>query len=137
MSHQLHFLVRHSYDTGRAGIEIPIRLRSGSMEKRCDVKVDTGATHCIFERKQGERLGLDIERGVPEHFSTAAGGFLAYGHEVTLIVLGIETSATVYFAADPHFTRNVLGRAGWLDRVRLGLVDYDGRLYLSAYDDPV
>jgi hypothetical protein len=25
---------------------------------------------------------------------------------------------------------------GWLDRVRLGLIDYDSRLYLSAYDDP-
>jgi hypothetical protein len=30
----------------------------------------------------------------------------------------------------------VLGRVGWLNRVRLGLIDYDGRLFLSAYDDP-
>jgi hypothetical protein len=67
---------------------------------------------------------------------TVAGDFLTYAHEVNLVVLGIETTTTVYFAADESFSRNVLGRQGWLDRVRLGLVDYDGTLYLSAYDDP-
>lgn len=52
-------------------------------------------------------------------------------------MLGIETTATVYFAVEEEFPVNALGRVGWLDRVRLGLIDYDGRLYLSAYDDPV
>jgi hypothetical protein len=28
----------------------------------------------------------------------------------------------------------LLGRAGWPDRIRLGLVDHDGELYLVAYD---
>jgi hypothetical protein len=28
----------------------------------------------------------------------------------------------------------VLGRVGWLDRVRLGLVDHDGSLYLAPYN---
>jgi hypothetical protein len=51
-------------------------------------------------------------------------------------VLGIETTTTVYFAADEAFTRNVLGRQGWLNVIRLGLVDYEGKLYLSHYDDP-
>lgn len=67
---------------------------------------------------------------------TVAGDFLTYAHEVTLMVLGVETTTTVYFAAEENFSRNVLGRHGWLDRVRLGLVDYDGKMYLSAYDDP-
>jgi hypothetical protein len=43
----------------------------------------------------------------------------------------------VYFAADAAFSRNVLGRQGWIDRIRLGLVDYEGKLYLSDYSDPV
>lgn len=47
------------------------------------------------------------------------GSFLAYGHEATLIVLGIEITATIYFAADEHFPVNVLGRVGWLDRFEL------------------
>jgi hypothetical protein len=49
-------------------------------------------------------------------------------------VLGIETFSTVYFAAEEGFTRNLLGRQGWLDRVKWGLVDYEGRLFLSKYE---
>jgi hypothetical protein len=52
---------------------------------------------------------------------------------VTIEVLGIRSEATVYFAADEQFTRNVLGRTGWLDRVKLGLIDYEAKLLLSAY----
>ncbi len=48
-------------------------------------------------------------------------------------VLGIETVSTVYFAKEESFTRNALGRQGWLDRVRLGLIDYEGKLFLSEY----
>jgi hypothetical protein len=50
-------------------------------------------------------------------------------------VLEIETISTVYFAKEESFTRNVLGRQGWLDRVKLGLIDYEGKLLLSAYGE--
>jgi len=53
---------------------------------------------------------------------------------LTLNVLGIETVATVCFAKEESFTRNVLGRQGWLDRVKLGLIDYEGKLFLSEYN---
>jgi hypothetical protein len=49
--------------------------------------------------------------------------------------LGIETVSTLYFAKEEFFTRNVLGRQGWLDRVKLGLIDYEGKLLLSAYGE--
>lgn len=53
-----------------------------------------------------------------------------------MAVLGLAYDTTVYFADDPQFGRNVLGRQGWLDCVQLGLIDYDGKLYLSDYNDP-
>jgi len=31
--------------------------------------------------------------------------------------------------------RNVLGRRGFMEQVRLGLIDYEGKLYLSSYDE--
>ena len=62
-----------------------------------------------------------------------AGSFVAYGHEVTLHTLGIEFSAVVFFAADPAFTRNFLGRSGWLDRLRIGIIDHDRLLYVGPY----
>jgi hypothetical protein len=136
MTHQLRFATAYNYDPAKTGIELPLKLSFSGVEIRLDAKVDTGASHCIFERQQGERLGLDIERGLAQRFETAMGGFPTYGHEVRLNVLGVETTATVYFAAEEHFNRNVLGRTGWLDRVRFGLIDHDSRLYLSAYDDP-
>jgi hypothetical protein len=79
-------------------------------------------------------LGLDVESGRLQRFRTATGSFAAYAHEVTLETLGIGFSAVVFFAQDPAFTRNFLGRIGWLDRLRVAIVDYDLALYLGAYD---
>lgn len=98
-------------------------------------KIDTGASYCIFERKHGEALGIDSENGTPERFSTATGTFLAYSHDVTLSTTGLVFDSFVFFAANEGFTRNVLGRFGWLDRVCLGLIDYEGKLYLSLYGE--
>lgn len=135
LSEQLTFDQVYLYDIRLAGISIPVKLQCGSVAIDVEAKLDTGSTNCVFKRDQGELLGIDVDSGLPQLMRTVAGDFLTYAHEVTLIVLGIETITTVYFAADENFSRNVLGRQGWLDRVRLGLVDYDGKLYLSAYDD--
>lgn len=64
---------------------------------------------------------------------TATGAFRAYGHEVEMETLGINVVSTVYFAESEFFDRNVLGRIGWLDRVKLGLIDSESLLYLSPY----
>lgn len=61
-----------------------------------------------------ELLGIDVDSGSPQLMRTVAGDFLTYAHEVTLVVLGVETTTTAYFAADENFSRNVLGRQGWL-----------------------
>jgi hypothetical protein len=136
MSYALTFATGYEYDTTLQGITVPITLRVGAETAEFQAKIDSGADNGIFARVHGERLGLDIESGPPTRFRTAMGGFLTYGHDVTLTVLELAVVTTVYFAADPHFATNVLGRQGWLDRVRLGLIDYDSQLYLSAYDDP-
>jgi hypothetical protein len=63
-----------------------------------------------------------------------AGSFVAYEHEVTLNTLGIEFSAFVFFAADAAFGKSFVGRSGWLDRLRIGIVDYDRMLFLARYE---
>lgn len=133
MSITLNFAVSLNYDTLNSGITIPIRLYVGQDEVAFSAKLDTGSSHCIFEGKHGERLGLNIESGSPLFFSTATGRFLAYGHDLTLSVLGIEHFVTVYFIAEEGIQRNVLGRNGWLNLVQLGLIDYEGKLFLSPY----
>ena len=63
------------------------------------------------------------------------GSFLAYGHAVTLSVRGFKFDIVAYFAADETFSRNVLGRHGFLDRLLIALDDYAGKLYLRRGDD--
>ncbi len=134
MSEIINFEKLYEYDTLQSGISVIVEMSYGGESRQIRAKIDTGAENCIFERKHGERLGVEIESGREQIFSTTTGIFVAYGHELTLSVLGIETVSTVYFAKEESFTRNVLGRQGWLDRVKLGLIDYEGKLLLSAYE---
>jgi hypothetical protein len=111
MPEQLSFAISYEYNSQQVGVTVPVRLRTWAE-------------------------AIDVESGKLEKLSTVTGSFVVYGHEVTLDVLGLEIATTVYFAADENFRRNVLGRQGWLDRVRLGLIDYEGKLFLSDYNDP-
>lgn len=116
----LDFAVSHRY-ASIDGIDVPTELRVGDRKVELLARLDTGAQHCIFERKYAEALRLDVESGRPQRFVTMAGSFVAYAHEVTLYTLGIEFSAVVFFAHDPAFSRSFVGRTGWLDRLRVGI----------------
>lgn len=39
----------------------------------------------------------------------------------------------IIVAESDYFDRNVLGRIGWLDRVKLGLIEQEGTLFLGEY----
>jgi hypothetical protein len=133
MAETLEFEIVHNYKIFEVGITVEATLQNGDLSVDIDAKIDTGSTYCIFERYYGERLDLDIESGLPIKIGTATGSFQAFGHELNLSVLGIETTSTVYFAESDYFDRNVLGRIGWLDRVKLGLIDQENKLFLSEY----
>jgi len=129
----LEFDTTHQYTDAEDGIQVPIALAIGRQSVELLAKLDTGAAHCIFERKYGEMLGLAVESGRLQRFRTVAGSFAAYEQEVTIQTLGIEFSAVVFFAQDSTFNRNFLGRSGWLDRLRIAIVDYDRLLFVSPY----
>lgn len=135
MSYQLLFKKSFSYDSTQTGISIPVSLNFLGKQVVLNAKVDTGASCCIFERKYAEELDIEIESGIAQIISTAIGTFTAYGHDITMSVLDYDFDTTIYFAVSEGFNRNVLGRMGWLDRVKLGIIDYDSILYLSHYND--
>lgn len=91
--------------------------------------MDTGASFCVFGTEIAEALGLDLTRGIRKRFRTANSGFEAYGHEIELTTFGVATQSIVYFFADPMIDKDVLGRIGWLHRVRLGLNHHDSKIY--------
>ncbi len=134
MSLNLEFEKLVRYDSGRSGITVKVELRLGDDSTAFDAKIDSGSTYCVFERLHGEKLGIEIEKGLSERINTASGSFQAFAHQLTLTVEDYEFDATVYFAQDENFNRNILGRHGWLDRIIIGINDYDGKLYLSRYE---
>ena len=135
MAHTFTFRARHSYDTTQTGITIPVELSDGLKVVQINPKLDTGASFCIFERTYGEMLGLDVGGGTQALVSTANSTFQAFGHRLTMTALGLRFDVMVYFEADENIKRSVLGRLGFFDQLRLCLIDHDGELYVSKYDD--
>lgn len=91
MAEDIFFTISHLYNTLESGIVVPVNISDGKTSVRFEAKVDTGSTFCVFQRFQGERLGLDIETGIPMIMSTATAPFDTFGHTINLSVLGIET----------------------------------------------
>lgn len=132
--HGLAFTRGHSDAMRDSSTAVPVVLRSGAQFADLVASVDAGASNCLFENAHATQLGLDLRSGVLTRFQKATSNFDAYGHEIEIDVLGIVTHSLVYFFADALIRKNVLGRGGWLDRVRLGLVDHDRTILLAAYD---
>ena len=132
--HRLAFSRAHDYSSGDETVAIPVQLRFGSSFVSVVASVDTGSSFCIFGTEVADALGLELASGVRKRFRTANSGFEAYGHEIEITALGVVTHSAVYFFGDPMIDKNVLGRTGWLDRVRLGLIHHDSKIFLAPYD---
>jgi hypothetical protein len=137
MSFQLDFALRHKYRSLDTGITIDANMIHGERQFKTSAKIDTGAKSCVFQREIGEYLGIDIESGLSRRMATLTGSFMTFGHEVILQTLGLTLHSFVYFYEDREMERNILGRQGWLQLVRLGIIDHDEELYISHYNDQI
>lgn len=127
---------RHIYNSAGA-IAVPVTLVSDTTNYVDLIgKLDTGSTFCVFEGIHADMLNLDLASGLKQRIATATGVFHAYGHQLTLAAFDYEWDAMVYFAEDESFMLNVLGRIGFLDHLRVGIVDYEQTLYCGLYDEP-
>ena len=70
---RLEFSRVHSYPSTLDGISVPVVLKCGDDAVHPLGYLDTGASHCLFERRHGELLGLDIESGDRTVFGMATG----------------------------------------------------------------
>lgn len=131
---RLNFHQEHRYKGDGDGIPLEVTLIYREVIVDVTAKVDPGAAVCLFSHETGLDLGIPIEQGEPIRLGTLAGSLEAFGHEVTLQTGDIAFQSFVYFAKYPGLQRNLLGRRGWLRNLRLRLIDYDGMLFLSAYD---
>jgi hypothetical protein len=118
------------YEEAAAGILVPVRLIHGDRSVELTARLDTGAADCLFDRFYAEMLGLP-DSGVARNYRTVTGSFPAFGHEITIETLGLQWAALVFFHAMGNPAHAFLGRRGWLDRVRLGIVHDRRRLFLG------
>lgn len=133
MPYTFEFEKREIYKSFDTGITIEAILSYGGLTVNCEAKVDTGAQVCLFSRDSADILEIDVESGYREKFRTLAGTVVAYEHEVSLETLGLQFQTNIFFAESYEIKRNLLGRHGWLQLLKLGLVDYDSTIYMSPY----
>jgi len=131
---QLAFTQEYLYPEEVDGITIPTYLSYGDQNIVVNAKFDTGAACCLFRNEHAKDLGVPVEEGVYTILDTLGGPLEAFGHEVTIQTCDLAFQSIVYFAKYPNLRRNLLGRQGWLRKLRLAVIDYDNLLYLSAYD---
>src|SRR5215475_8804123 len=134
MQVQLSFTGEFHYLDDSSGITIPVRLSRGENSLAVWAKVDTGGEVCLFSNEIGSRLGLQVERGIPTTLDSLGCPVEAFGHEVVIQTGDLIFESLVYFAKFPNLPRNILGRQGWLRKLRMAVIDYDNSLYLNAYD---
>lgn len=133
MAFQLSFDNLLEYDLSEEGVGLDVEIEFGGANINLHAKIDTGATYSIFERRFAQELGLNLNDGMRQLFATATGVFYGFGFRVNLKTADLEFDSMVFFAEDENFRKNVLGRIGWLDKIVLGLIDYEGKLFLSRY----
>ena len=132
----LTFKEKFKYQSNLQGITVKVALQIGNEPSvSAETKLDTGSAFCIFQPQYAQVLGIEIEKGEPEVIRTVTGKFIAYGHEVIMKIANLEWEATVYFVQDEHFPVSVLGRIGFLDRLQIGLIDYEQLLFIDSLEN--
>lgn len=130
----LFFDVEHIYNPS-IGLEVPLILGYGNQEVQTTGFIDCGAEACVFRNEITRQLGIDVEAGLPKLFGPASGGTIeTFGHFIHFEFFGITFESMAYFARYTGLHRNLLGRLGWLNKLRFGLIDYDSTLFLARYD---
>jgi hypothetical protein len=84
VSYQLSFAELIAYNSGQPSITVPVTLSVSQALVNCDARIDTGSSNCIFTRKVGEELGLDIETGMRLLVGTVTGNFVAYARSESI-----------------------------------------------------
>jgi hypothetical protein len=134
MAFELTYTEVVSYPDKDGGILLYVTLSCAEFRATAEAVVDSGGSVCLFSRELGVALGLDVETGIPKRLSSLGGSIDCFGHEVTLETVGLTFQSIAYFAKHPNLPRNILGRQGWLRNLKLGLVDYENKLYLGKYE---
>ncbi len=136
MAYEIVYHHRLAYAVNDAGVTLPVIIAANGLTEAVTAAIDTGSTMCVFQREVAESLGLTVEDDIEDYVSAMGTIIRVYGHEATVTIGDLALDLFVYFPDYQSIPRNLLGRQGFLQRLRFGLDDYEGIVYLSHHDDP-
>ncbi len=135
MSWNFSFSTPIHLDEDESGIYVTALLSVAGREVEINGYLDTGAAYCVIPRWAGERLGLNVESGQSITMRTGGGPMPTYLHYATITISTLTfEDVPICVAKYSAFDRCLLGRAGWLQKVRMNLITYDNVVYLNLHD---
>ena len=134
MNWEFSFSTRIHLAEDDAGLFIPLTISAAGRDVEMPGYLDTGSKYCVVPRWVGEHLGLNVEVGQATSLRTGAGLMPTYLHYVTLSIGDLTfEDVPICVAKYRDFDRCLVGRAGWLQKVRLNLIPYDEHLFLNLH----
>ncbi len=136
MTYRLEFSTLLKIALDENGLIVPLTISAPIKDRQIQAYFDSGATYTVLPRWLGDDLGFDVESGTPTNLRTGSGVMQTYLHYTTFFLGELSFGDVPVCIAKYHdFNRCLLGREGWLQAVRFGLVTYDNQMYLSLYDE--
>jgi hypothetical protein len=82
-------------------------------------------------------MAVSLELDTTHQYTDAKDGIhvpitLVIGSQSVELVAKLDTGAA-HCIFERTFSRNFVGRSGWLDRLRVGIIDYDRMLFVGPY----
>jgi hypothetical protein len=89
---------------------IPVSL--SYYRKKWDIYalLDSGASMSLFTRESGEKIGLDIEKGVRDELGGIGNGMVVYKHKINIRIRDEIFEIEAAFAKERDFDINIIGR---------------------------
>ena len=118
-------------------IPLGVQLRSGSLvTELLHAKIDSGASHCGFDRAFAEDLGLDLDDEEPEEIGAAGSKMWGWQREIEIVVPSwtiertpVVLANTVYFLRGCRRGLALLGLIGFFNRLTLRIDDANQQLW--------
>lgn len=101
---------------------IPVSVGYG--RKRWDIYalLDSGASIFLFTRELGEKIGLDIEKGIKDDLGGIGNGMVVYKHKINLKVRNKIFKIEAAFSKERFFDINIIGRKDVFNKMNITFI---------------
>ncbi|MBA7672901.1 hypothetical protein ES703_81088 [subsurface metagenome] len=98
-----------------------IRVFVGYGKKWADIYalLDSGASISLFTRELGEKIGLDIEKGIKDVLGGIGNGMVVYKHKINLKVRDEIFKIEAAFSKERFFDINIIGRKDFFNKMNI------------------